>query len=562
MDDVPSAAGRGSQDAASWDRADDLTCRGWAAIEKADWDGARVCFEQAGESHESAESLDGLGRALHFLGEYAPAIELTERAFAAYRQQGEAVKAADRARWLAFLHGTVNSNMAVAGGWMARAETLLEQTEECAGHGWLVLDRAPFTDDAVERERLAVAALAIARRYGDVDLEYDAMSLLGECYVAAGRVTEGMRFIDEAMTAVSAGEVVGIVAVGDICCRLLSACELALDVARAEQWLSLAAGFASWRDFVSPVCRTHFGGILIAVGRWGEAEQELSDAVRTFERSYRAMRSFPLVRLADLRVRQGRLDEARRLLEGNESHPLARRSLAAVALSRGELALAEDLVRLCLGNDTVPDPGCAPALDLLSQVRLARDDVAGATEAADRLADLAATTGDGRATAFAELAAGRIAAAGEDERASSQLQSALRGFTDLGLPLEAARAQLELARWLAGRAGEAAVAEARAALRAFDRLGAIADADAAGALLRGLGRPGRAWPKHYGALTKRETEVLALLANGCSNDEIAGRLVISRRTAEHHVAHILSKLELRSRAEAAAYAARELHADP
>ena len=540
----------------------DLMPRGWEALAQADWDEARSCFEQALELDESAEALDGLSRALHFQGEYARAIELTERAFAAYRQLDKLVEASDRARWLAFLHGAINANMAVASGWMARAETLLADADECAGHGWLALDRAPFTDDVAEREQLAAAALAIARRFGDVDLEYDAMSLLGESYVAAGRVAEGMRLIDEAMTAVSAGEVIGIVPVGDICCRLLGACEIALDVTRAEQWMSLAGRFEAWNDFVSPVCRSHYGGILIAVGRWPEAEEELTAAIRVFENSYRLMRTSPLVKLADLRVRQGRLDEAQRLLDGNESHPIARRALATIALTRGQVALAEDLVRLCLDGEAASDPGCAPALELLVQIRLARDDAPAAAEALARLTALAASSGEGRAAAFAELAAGRVRAAEEDERASTHLQAALRSFTALDLPLEAARAQLELARAIAATAPEAAVAEARLALRTFERIGAAGDTDAAAGLLRRLGASGRAWPKHYGALTKRETEVLPLLAAGCSNAEIAERLVISRRTAEHHVAHILSKLGLRSRAEAAAYAVRERTEDP
>jgi DNA-binding NarL/FixJ family response regulator len=93
-------------------------------------------------------------------------------------------------------------------------------------------------------------------------------------------------------------------------------------------------------------------------------------------------------------------------------------------------------------------------------------------------------------------------------------------------------------------------------VRAFERLGARPDADAAASLLRDLGAAGRSGPRLGEELTAREREVLALLAEGLSNGQIAARLVIAPKTAEHHVGRVLRKLGLGSRAEAAAHAAR------
>ena len=535
---------------------DRLPREGWEALAAADWPTARRSFEEALAASESAEALDGLSQALNFLGEYDAAIEVKERAFTAYRQDGRPADAADTARWLAFLHGTYHGNYAVASGWMGRAQSLLEDVDECAAHGWLILDGAVFSRDAKEREQCAASALAIARRFGDADLEFEAIALLGETRVATGRVEEGMKLLDQAMAAVSAGEVAGHGAVGEIYCRLLSACEHVGDVRRAELWMGRADRYVVWEHFVRPTCRTHYGGILVALGRWPDAERELLAAIRAFERGYRGDLAFPLVRLADLRARQGRYEEAERLLEGVEWHPTARRTTAIIAMARGELALAHELVGMCLEGADPADIACAPLLELLVEIQLADGDVAAATATLERLVVLAGECGDDRVLGFAELATGRVRAAEGDERAPAHLKRALERLAGLDLPFEAGRAQLGLAASVAATAPEAAAAEARLALATFQRLGAARDADAASSLLRELGAAGRAYPRREGQLTTRETEVLSLLAEGLSNAAIAERLYISRRTAEHHVASILSKLDLHSRAEAAAYAVR------
>ncbi len=542
---------------------EDLLRAGENAIAAADCETARACLERVLEAGENAEALTGLSKVAMLEREYERAIELKERAFDLYKAAGELAGASDTAIWLTFMYATYYGNFSAALGWKERAASSLEGTEETAAHGWLTLLQAPFSRDPAERERLAVSALAIAQRFGDVDLEIEALALLGEAQVLSGQVVEGMRLLDEAMAAVTAGRVRDHFALGEIYCRLLSACEAALDVRRATDWLSMVDRYIVWTDFVWPTCRTHFGGILVALGRWAEAETELLAAIEGFDRGYRGDRMFAALRLADLRVRQGRIEEAERLLEGGEWHPTARRLAATIALARGDAGLASELGELCAAGSALADPTSAPALELLIVTRLAIGDVVAAHEAADRLATVARTSGLERLEACAALAEGRVAAAEGDERAVGQLKRAIELFASLGLPLDAARAQLELARTLAASAPAAAVREGKLALATFERLGALPDADAAASLLRSLGAgAGRMWPRGATSLTRREDEVLGLLAEGRSNAEIARRLVISPRTAEHHVARILSKLDLRSRSEAVAYAVRRTSEDP
>jgi ATP/maltotriose-dependent transcriptional regulator MalT len=313
-------------------------------------------------------------------------------------------------------------------------------------------------------------------------------------------------------------------------------------------------------NVVAAFCRAHYGGILTAAGRWGEAETELVEATRHFDRGMSPRRDAAIIRLASLRVRQGRLEEGARLLEGLEQHPDAVPCLAALQLARGELARARDLLERATGgsDDEVPPVGASttvgPLLALLVEVHLEEGNLDGAGRVARRLGQLAQAQRGPYLRAVAALAEGQLRVASGQGDARACLHEALEGFGRARLPMEVARTRLELARALAEPMPEVAVAEAKAALEEFERLQAARHADAAGALLRSLGAPVRTGPGGAGALTGRELEVLRLVAAGLSNQEIATALVISEHTVRRHLQNIFAKIDVPSRAAATAYA--------
>jgi DNA-binding CsgD family transcriptional regulator len=267
----------------------------------------------------------------------------------------------------------------------------------------------------------------------------------------------------------------------------------------------------------------------------------------------RALRSEVSVRLADLRVRQGRLAEAAELLAGNEFDVRAVLPLARLHLARGEPEMAAAVLRRSLDGATVLQ---ASALALLAQVHADCGRPAEAEEVGDRLRALAARNRLPHVGAFAEQAAAVVARPDGRTAVLPHLEAALVGFARAGLPWEAARARLAIAHEVCGAAPDVAVAEARAALAVLRRLGARQDADEAAALLRRLDtRPG-AGPRAGGPLTERERDVLRLVVEGLSNQAIATRLFLSKRTVEHHVGSILAKLGVATRAEAMARVAR------
>jgi DNA-binding NarL/FixJ family response regulator len=533
----------------------ELLRRGQRALADGDWPAARGCFEEATRLDQSGQALDGLAQALFSEGDYAGALDRTEQAFAAFRAHGDDVRAAACARVVGYLYGVVYGNAAAMNGWIARAVRLTDEVGDCPERARIELTLAVIATDPAARERHLSAAVEIAQRHGDTDLLFDAMSQRGLLLVAGGDVDAGMALLDEALAAVAAGEVRDLVSVGAMYCKMLHACELTCDVRRAEEWLALADRFVARtnRIPISAICRTHYGGVLTAAGRWDDAERELTTSIDLYDRSYRALRAAAVVRLADLRARQGRLAEAAELLAGAEHDRYAIRPRVELHLACGEADLAVSRIERFLRTQP-PTDLTAPILLLLVRAHLTRGATTAAATACAQLHDLACRHPNLLHGALSQHAHGLVAAAEHTPQAVPRLEAALTAYHTLGLPLEEARARLDLAAALALTEPAMAVVEARTALQRFQALAATRDADAATGLLRRLGVRGHTAPRGDGSLTAREQEVLKLLGQALSNADIAARLYISRRTAEHHVSNILAKLGLTSRAEATAFA--------
>jgi DNA-binding CsgD family transcriptional regulator len=546
---------------------------GFSALEEGDWASAKRAFEDALHGEKSPEVLDGLGRSLWWLKDVRSAIEVRTRAYSAYKKAGRTSEAAAVAVWLSRELRTLFRNEAAAEGWLARAETLAADADESSVSGWICIARAEASPTAAAAILDCSSALHLARHNNDSDLEIVTLARLGLLEVATGKVDIGIRHLDEAMTAGAAGEAEDLQSVGEAYCALMEAAEMLGDSARFAQWTSAITelrgdhGFGPLDDLGSSVaygnlsafCGACCGGMYLVTGHFDEAEAELLHAIADLEASGMESRCVhPVTQLAELRVLQGRFEEAQSLLERYQDLPESIRPLAVLDLARNSPHAAAARIRARLEELDDLTVATLPLQTVLVDAHLAQGDLDAGTDAVRRVEEIAELTKSKRHLAEALFAKGKLAAARGDEAAGGMLRDAARTFSEASMALPACRARVELARALVDSDQPVAISEARAALAAFERLGAVPDADAASAFLRDLGVKGRTGPKNLELLSKRELEVLRLVAQGLSNPEIAERLFISTKTASHHVSNILSKLGLRSRTEAAAYAAINL----
>lgn len=540
--------------------ATDLLAAGRAALAAGDWTAARAAFEAALAVADAPAARDGLARALWWVEGPGAAIAERTHAYAGFRHAGDERAAAHVALWIAHEYELGLGNPTAAGGWLTRAAGLLERLPEGADHARLELVRAERADDPLQAGRHAKAALEIARRLRDPDLEISALGSLGLAEVSVGAVESGMSRVDEAMAAALGGEATELETLGELCCVLIAACDQTGDVDRLRQWNRLLGeGIHERRELpVLSFCGCCSAEALIAGGRLEDAERELARALQLAEKEGTRRRCVdPRARLADLLVRQGRFEEAEQLLPGAEGDGWTVRARAELHLVRDEPGAATVVLERRLRQIGTDSLLAVTVLDLLVQARLASGDLDAAAEAARQLEALA--VGHDRVMAYAERARGRVASAAQDVVALECLERAIEIFARLGMDLEVGRTRLDLARCLRAIDRQAAIAEGRSAISALHAARATYERDIAAALLRDLGDESRPLAAQQAEeLTRREVEVLRLLGEGLTNAEIAGRLFISTKTAGNHVSNILMKLGLRNRSQAAAHARTHL----
>jgi ATP/maltotriose-dependent transcriptional regulator MalT len=529
---------------------------GLTALEEARWGAARQSFDAVLAGGESAEAREGLGLAQWFLGDVADGIASRESAFELYAGAGRCDDAARTAVWVSHQHW-IGGRGSAARGWLARAERTLDGVAECAGHGWVAVERARHASSVEEQVAHAERAVAIARRTRAGDLEVFAVSVLGRSEMTAGHDERGLELLEEAMAAAMSGRVRNIHTLAEAYCNLVMACTTAGDWERATEWCEVVDEFARMHS-AAPLfgaCRAAHADVLLATGHWPEAERALETALGTLTRYVPEVGAPSVASLAELRVRQGRLPEATSLLAGREEHPSSLRALALLRIAEGRPQAAGALLERGLRAAEGDAMRATQLLAALVDARLACGDLPGAQEASGELAGLAAGSGIRLITARSELGTARVARMdGRPEDAAEPARRALAEFLTLAMPLDAGEARIELAHALAVPSPDMAVDEARTALEVFRALGAAREVDSASALLRELGGSTGGRPHLGGVLTAREQEVLGLVALGMSNARIAETLVISEKTAGHHVSRILAKLGVRNRTEAAAHA--------
>lgn len=522
--------------------------------ERGDWAAAFGAWSGVALTDLAAEDCTGLATSADLLGHHDLCVSAHQRAFELHLEAGRAAAAALSAVQLALVFNA-QGEASLGAGWCARAERLLDELGEPAPErGYVDLHHMQVNLAAGDIEQAMTCAESVldhGRRFDDRDLTAIGLASTGRLKLYADQVRGGLALFDEAMVAVTTGEVSPVIA-GHVYCVMIEGCQEVGDLARASAWTTALSRWCEAQPGLvafTGQCAVHRGQIMRLHGAFPEAVAEFDAAVERYLATPNASAAgLALAERGDVLRVLGDLDGAdasydRAAGHGFEPQP----GLALLWLARGRIKPALAAIRRLLAE--TPNPVFRSRL-LQSAVEIFADgdDLDSARAAAVELEVIAHDFGCDALQAAAAQANGRVALDGDDPSgALPYLRKSAALWSRLECPYEVARVRIQVGRALRALGDEASASvELAAARSAFEALGSAPGAAAAAALLAPAGLPG--------GLTAREVEVLRLVASGKNNGQIANDLVLSDKTVARHLSNIFAKLDVTSRTAAAAYA--------
>ncbi len=333
--------------AMSADMHDAAIEQGRAALARGAWAFARTRFAEAVADEETPEALEGLGIAARYELDADASFAAHERGYRLARAEADDATAARFAIQLGY-DAYAFRGPAEARGWVERAAMLIDGQPPSLAAAFVPMMRAHLAllvDHDPESARvLSGEALVRAREVGATDVEMLALALGGLAQVSVGEIEAGTRRLDAAAAAALGGEVSDADAIETVCCYVIDACRRVRDLERAQEWCERVREVATRYDDrqMFSVCRTYYADILMWHGDWERADAELTAAARELAGSRPGREIDALVRLAELRRRQGRTAEAEELAAAAEPHRLQALVAGLIALDRGDAAAALD----------------------------------------------------------------------------------------------------------------------------------------------------------------------------------------------------------------------------
>ena len=535
--------------------SDDLE-QGRRAFERRAWGEAFAKLSAAdGRDPLAPEDLERLAMSAYLTGRDDACADASTRAHHDFMKAGNPERAARCAFYLG-ISLMDSGDHAQAGGWFARARRVLDDAErDCVERGYLLVPvalQSLYSGAPAAALQTFEEIAEMAERFSDRDLTAMGHLGRGRSLIFLGRVSEGVGLLDEAMIAVTAGEVSPIVS-GIVYCTTIEACWELFDLRRAKEWTeALRRWCASMPDLVPyrGQCLIHRSEIMQLKGDWPEAMDEAQRACESLSQPSRPAVGAAYYQLGEIHRLRGAFAEAEAAYRhasqyGRTPQP----GLALMRLAQGQGDAAEAAIRREV--DEASDPVTrSRMLPAYVEITLAAGDVAGARAAADELSGIAGVRDAPLLRAFAAHAEGAVRIAeGDAKGALAPLREAWRAWQEIDVPYEVARVRVLIG--LACRSlGDLDTAgmELGAARNALEQLGA----KPALAQLDGLSR--QSTQRSAGGLTPREIEVLRLVAAGKTNRAIAEELVLSEKTVARHISNIFTKLGLSTRAAATAFA--------